>query len=85
MKNNKQFYADGCSIMIDGDDDVRLHYRNGYSRLRNPDDPESDPAEVHYMTCNEYDSHRSLMMTAACGLQSQLTTIRAAARSRNSL
>ena len=28
MKNNEQFYTDGCGIMIDGDDDVRLHYRN---------------------------------------------------------
>ena len=42
--------------MIDGDDDVRLHYRNDYDRLRNLDDPESDPAEVHYMTCMEYGS-----------------------------
>ena len=41
--------------MIDGDDNVRLHYRNDYSRLRNPDEPESDPAEVHYMTCKEHD------------------------------
>ena len=56
MKNDEQFYTDGCGIMINSDDDVRLYYRNCYSRLRNPDEPESDPAEVHYMTCEEYDS-----------------------------
>ena len=56
MKNNEQFYTDGCGTMIDGDDDVRLHYSSDYNRLRNPDEPESDPAQVHYMTCEEYDS-----------------------------
>ena len=55
MKNNEQFYTDGCAIVIDGDDDVSLHNRNNYSSLRNPDEPESDPAEVQYMTCEEYD------------------------------
>ena len=28
MKNNEQFYTEGCGIMIDGDDDVRLHCRD---------------------------------------------------------
>ena len=56
MKNNEHFYTDGCGIMIDGDDDVRLHYRSDYNRMRNPTDPRHDSAEVHYMTCEEYDS-----------------------------
>ena len=28
MRNNEQFYTEGCGIMIDGDDDVRLHYQD---------------------------------------------------------
>ena len=55
MKNNEQFYTNGCGIIVDGEDDVRLHHRNDYSRLRNPDEPESDSAEVHYMTCKDHD------------------------------
>ena len=33
MKNNKLFYTERCGIMIDGDDDVRLHYRDDYNDL----------------------------------------------------
>ena len=29
MRNNEQFYIDGCGIMIDGDVGIRLHYRRG--------------------------------------------------------
>ena len=36
MRNNEQFYTDGCGIMIDGDDDVRLHYRIDYGRVQKP-------------------------------------------------
>ena len=55
MKNNEHFYTDGCGIMIDGGDYVRLHFRNDYNRLRDPDGPEFDPAEIHYMIGEEYD------------------------------
>ena len=55
MKNNEQFCTDGCGIMIDGDDDVRLHCRNDNNRLRYPDGPEFGPAEIHYMIGEEYD------------------------------
>ena len=41
--------------MIDGDDDVRLHYRDECNRLRDPDRPEFGPAEAHYMTSVEFD------------------------------
>ena len=33
MKNNEHFYTDRCGIMIDGDDDVRLHYRSDYNSM----------------------------------------------------
>ena len=49
MRNNEQFYIEGCGIMIDGDDDVRLHYRDD-------DDVATEPAEMHFMSGKEYDS-----------------------------
>ena len=41
--------------MIDGDDDVRLHYRDDYNRLRNSDRPVFGPAEALYMISDEFD------------------------------
>ena len=54
IKNNEQFYTDGCGIMIDGDDDVRPHYRKDCNRLHDSDGPEFDPAEIHYMIGEEH-------------------------------
>ena len=55
-KNNEQFYTEGCGIMIDGDDGVRLHSRDDYIDLRDPDRSDFGPAEVHYMTSDELTS-----------------------------
>ena len=55
MRSNEQFDTDGCGIMIDGDDDVRLHDRGGYHDLANPDAHPCEVAEVHFMSgaeCN---------------------------------
>ena len=49
MKHNELFYASGCGIMIDGDDDVQLHHRNS-------DHAVDEPAEVHFAGGEEYDS-----------------------------
>ena len=49
MRNNEQFYTDDCGIMIDGDDDVRLHFRGDYNDLADPDAQSSEGAEVHFM------------------------------------
>ena len=35
MRNNEQFYTEGCGVMIDGDDDVRLHYRQASPNTAN--------------------------------------------------
>ena len=57
MRSNEQFNTEGCGIMIDGDDDVWLHYRDGCNDLLGPDRSEYGPAaEVHYMTSDEFDS-----------------------------
>ena len=50
MRTTEQFYTEGCSIMIVGDDDARLHYRDDYNCLRNLDRSEYGPAEVRYVT-----------------------------------
>ena len=52
MRNNEQFYTDGCGIMIDGDDDTRLHYCHD---LADPDSQPSEAAEVHFANGAEYD------------------------------
>jgi hypothetical protein len=51
MRNNEQFYIDGCGIMIDGDDDVRLHYRHD---LPDPDSQPSEAADAHFASGAEY-------------------------------
>ena len=56
MRNNEQFYTSWCGIMIDGDVEVRLHHRNDYNDLRDPDRSEYGPAEVHYKTGDEFNS-----------------------------
>ena len=56
IRNNAQFYTEGCGIMIDGDDGVGLHYREDYNGLRDPDRSGYGPAEAHYMTIDEFDS-----------------------------
>ena len=53
---NEQFYTEVCGIMIDGDDDVRLHHWDDYSNLRDHDRSEYGPTEVHYMTSDELTS-----------------------------
>ena len=52
MRNSEQFYTDGCGILIDGDDDVRLHYRHD---LAVPDSLLSEAAEVHFASGAEYE------------------------------
>ena len=44
MRNNEQFYADACGIVIDGDHGVRLHYQDDYSDLRDSDRSGYGPA-----------------------------------------
>ena len=51
MRNNEAFYTEGCGIMIDGHDDVRLHYRHD---LSDPDSQPSEAAEVHFASGAEY-------------------------------
>ena len=46
------FCTEGCGIMIDGDDDVRLHHRHD---LSDPDFQPSEAAEVHFASVTEYD------------------------------
>ena len=53
MKNNEQFYTDGCGIMIDGDDDVRLECRGDYLSIADPD-AQPEAAEVHFMSGSEF-------------------------------
>ena len=55
MKTNEHFYTDGCGTMIDGDDDVQFHHRNGFHRLRSADDGIDDPAETYFADCFEHD------------------------------
>ena len=54
MRNNEQFYTDGCGIMIHGDDDVRLYSRGGYNDLADQDAQPCEAAEVHFMSGAEY-------------------------------
>ena len=51
MRANEAWYTSGCGIMIDGDDDVRLHYG-----LDDHDDYDLPAAEVHFSNCDELDS-----------------------------
>ena len=53
MRNNEQFYTEGCGIMIDGDDDARLHYRDDCNDLQDPDISGYGQADVHFMTSGE--------------------------------
>ena len=46
MKVNEQFYTEGCGTMIDGDDDVRLHHRSDFHRLRSANDGLDDLAQL---------------------------------------
>ena len=52
MRNNEVFRTEGCGIMIDGDDDVRLHHRHD---LSDPDFQPSEAAEIHFASGTEYD------------------------------
>ena len=56
MKNNEQFYTEGCGIMVDGDDGVRLHYRDDYNDLRDPD--RSEYGQRKFMTLPVMSSRR---------------------------
>ena len=55
MRNNEQFYTDGCGIMIDGDDDVRFHHRGDSHDLADPESKPFEAAEIHFMSGAEYD------------------------------
>ena len=54
MKNNEQFYTNGCGIMIDGGGDIRLHDRVDYLSIADPD-AQPEAAEVHFMSGTKFD------------------------------
>ena len=64
MKNNEQFYTEGCAIIIEGDDDVRLHYWDDYNDLRHTGRSGYGVAEVHYRTSDDFNS---LVSVTDCG------------------
>ena len=55
IRTNEQFYLTGCGVMIDGDDDVRLHHRADLCGLINIDSCGDEPAENYFAETDEFD------------------------------
>ena len=58
MKPNECFYSrDACGIMVDGDDDVRLHWRDSCGDPDAIDQTQREAAEVHLLHSCERESN----------------------------